>query len=103
MNYTSFLVKVVGKPKQSFFKDNVFVVKTLVQFVPTRNTSIENVFQMSIWGNSSYDIIKYYQPNDYMIIEGYISLHESLLIKNYSRKNKHIKISVFKVYPFLIV
>jgi len=74
-----------------------------VQFVPTRSTCIKNVFQISIWGNASYDIINYYQPNDYIIIEGYISLYENLLNSNYSRKNKQIKISVLKLYPFLLI
>jgi hypothetical protein len=60
------------------------------------------IVHVSIWGKLSYDSAKYYQPDDYIIIEGYI------LIKNINIGNienlidKQIEISVFKLYPLLL-
>ena len=53
-----------------------------------------------IWGNLSDNMTKYYQVNDYVIIEGYISRRKSNL-KNYNIANE-IEISVFKIYPFAL-
>ena len=47
-----------------------------------------------IWGNLGQDVIKYYKINDYLLIEGFISLRKkSLIIISKS------KISVTKIYP----
>ena len=47
-----------------------------------------------IWGNLGQDIIKYYKINDYLLIEGFISLR-----KKRFDNNQQIKISVTKIYP----
>jgi len=102
MNYTSFIVKIVGKPEQSFFHDGTSVTEMLVKFPPIRNIKTTDIFQITIWGTLAYDVIKYYKINDYIIIEGYISLRESIS-NNFSFPNdKQVEISVFKIYPFLL-
>ena len=47
-----------------------------------------------IWGNLGQDVIKYYKINDYLLIEGFISLR-----KKRFDNNQQIKISVTKIYP----
>jgi len=106
MNYTSFIVKIVKEPEQSFFQNNTVVTEMLVKFIPTRkkNLNIKDTFQISIWENSSYETIKYYQLYDYIVIEGYISLRPSFLSSGQtSQTDKQIEISVFKHYPFLLI
>jgi len=98
MNYSTFIVKIIKKPVQSFFKNNISLTELVVQFPQIRNKNCKNTFQVSVWGNLSYDIIKYYQQNDYLVIEGYISLRN----KNENKNNKEIEISVFKIYPLLV-
>jgi len=105
MNYTSFIVKILKKPKQSFLKNNIVVTKILVKFVSPRikTFNTKDTFQISIWENLSYETIKYYQPNDYIVIEGYISLRTTFITSSkISKTDKQVEISVFKHYPFLL-
>ena len=105
MNYASLIVKIVKDPEQNFFKDNTVVTKMVGKFVPTRkrNSDIEDTFQISIWENLSYETIKYYQLNDYIFVEGYISLKSNFYgsIQD-SQLDKRIEISVFRHYPLLL-
>ena len=99
MNYTSFIVKIVGKPEQSFFHNNITVTEMVVQFVPARQKPLntKDIFQISVWSNSNSDVTKNYMLNDYLIIEGYVSLRPSMLN---SKNDKRIEISIVKVHPF---
>jgi len=100
MNYSNFIVKIIEVPKQSFFEDNTSVSEILVKFPQIRKNNLGSTFRISIWGDLAYDIIKYYNINDYIIIEGYISLKS--LISDYRTLDKQIEISIFKVYPFIV-
>nr|UYC31358.1 hypothetical protein [Odontella aurita var. minima] len=102
MNYVNFIVKIIEKPKQSFFENNICITEVLVKLCQTKNNKLEIPLQLSIWGNLGYDIMQYYQINDYIIIEGYISLHENKSNNYKIKNNKHIEVSVFKIYPFLL-
>ena len=102
MNYSTFVVRLVRQPKQNFLKDNISVVETYVKFVPTRQKKSIEVFKISVWGKLAEDLMKYYKINDYLIIEGYISLRKN----NYSEpldlvKDKEVEISILKFYPFI--
>ena len=99
MNYSSFIVKIIQKPKQSFFDNKIPFTEIVAKFYQFRNNSY-NVCKLSIWGNLSNDVLKYYQVNDYLIIEGYVSRRRSNL-KDYNVINE-IEISVFKIYPFAL-
>ena len=106
MNYTSFIVKILKEPEQYFLKNNTVVTRILVKFIDSRTKTLnkKDTFRISIWENLLYETIKYYNPNDYIVIEGYISLRPSLISENKTSKiDKEIEISVFKHYPFLLV
>jgi len=99
MNYTHFIVKIITKPEQSSFKNGISVTEFIGKFYQFRNiNSIERLCRISIWGESGSNFIKYYEKNDYVIIEGYLSLRKSefddLNLKT------DIEVSVQKFYPF---
>lgn len=94
MNYSNFIVRILRRPKQSLFKKNILLTELNVQFPSLRNSNHLNIIDLLIWGNLGKDIIKYYQTNDYILVEGFISLH-----KEKFTNNKQIKVSVFKIYP----
>nr|YP_009029422.1 hypothetical protein [Lithodesmium undulatum]AGH28953.1 hypothetical protein [Lithodesmium undulatum]UYC30506.1 hypothetical protein [Lithodesmium undulatum] len=100
MNYSSFIVKIIEIPKQSFFEDNTSVTEILVKFPQIQQNKLASTFRISIWGDLAYDAVKYYNVNDYIIIEGYISLKS--LISDYLTLDKQIEISIFKIYPFIV-
>jgi len=47
-------------------------------------------------------VAKYYQSDDYIIIEGYISLKNINNDKDLNLLDKQIEISVLKLYPLLL-
>nr|YP_010536992.1 hypothetical protein OOC18_pgp064 [Ditylum brightwellii]UYC30779.1 hypothetical protein [Ditylum brightwellii] len=100
MNYSNFVVKLVEISKQSFFDDNISVIEILVKFPQIRTNNQASTFRLLVWGELAYDIAKYYHVNDYVIIEGYISLKN--LLSDYLNGDKQVEISVFKIYPFVV-
>lgn len=102
MNYTILTAKVIQNVGQSFFLDQTSITELVVQLPQISKNYPKLIVQLSIWGTLSYDVAKYYQPDDYIIIEGYI------LIKNITIGNlddlidKQVEISVFKLYPLLL-
>jgi hypothetical protein len=83
------MVKILENPNQITFNNTIPVTKFRVQLPQFRNNTIVN---LTFWGNLACDVANYYKINDYILIEGYLS------VKN-SRK---IEIAVFKIYPFLL-
>ena len=102
MNYTSFIGKIIKKPQQSFFNNNISVTEITIKFPQLRSSDSGNILYLSIWGNLASDYIKYYDVNDYIVVEGYISLRESVSNSLNSNKDKQVEISVFKIYPFIL-
>jgi len=102
MNYGIFAVKVIKNSGQSFFSDGTSLTELTVQLPQVRKNNIKVILQVSIWGKLSYDVAKYYQPEDYIIIEGYISLKNINTDRVINLSDKQIEISVFKLYPLLL-
>ena len=94
MNYSNFIVRILKKPKQSFLKNNILLTELNVQFPSLRNHNHLNTIDLLIWGDLGKDISKYYQTNDYILVEGFISFHKEKFMSN-----QQIKVSVFKIYP----
>ena len=94
-NWIGGLVKILETPKQEIINNNVFVTRLRVQFPQVRKNSIVS---LTVWGNLARDVATYYKINDYILIEGYLSLSS----KQSSQKPKKIEITVLKIYPFLL-
>jgi len=94
MNYSNFIVKMLKKPKQRFLKNNILLTELHVQFPSTRRKNNLNKMDLLIWGNLGEDITKYYKINDYILIEGFISIRKKKI-----DNNQEITISVSKIYP----
>ena len=99
MNYTSFMIKIIKKPEQKFFDNDISATEIVAKFYQAQDNSY-NVCKLSVWGSLSHDVMQYYQLNDYLIVEGYISRRNSNL-EVYKTPNE-IEISVFKIYPFAL-
>jgi hypothetical protein len=103
MNYVIFTVKVIKNSGQSFFVDGTPLTELTVQLPQVRKNNLKIILQLSIWGKLSYDVAKYYQPNDYLIIEGYISMKNINMDQVINLIDKQVEISVFKLYPLLLI
>ena len=94
-NYISGIVKILENPIETIFNKNIAITQFRVQLPQVRNNLIINLV---FWGKLSQDIANYYKINDYIIIEGYLSLQDKKKLENL----KTIEITVLKVYPFLL-
>ena len=86
------LIKILETPKQKIINNNIFVTRLRVQFPQVRKNCIVN---LTFWGNLASDIATYYKINDYILIEGYLSLPSN-------GTSQKIEITVLKIYPFLL-
>ena len=98
-NYIGTVIKILEKPKQKVLKNNILVTKFRAQIPQLRNTRIVT---LSFWGNLARDVKTYYKINDYLIVEGYLSLRDKKNSNSNSLKSKKIEITVLKVYPFFL-
>ena len=93
------IVKILETPKQKIFNQDIPVTQFRVQFPQVQNT---HLVHLTFWGNLAYDIARYYKINDYILIEGYISLRDKQSLNGVIPKSKKVEITVLKVYPFLL-
>ena len=96
INYISSIVKILEIPNQKISKNNIAITKFRVQLPQTRKIGI---IHLIFWGNLAQYVTNYYKINDYIIIEGYLSLNKTIETKS-KQKLKKVEVTVFKVYPF---
>ena len=95
MNYFASIVKILEKPTQIINNDKIVSTEFRAQLIQIRNNQIVNLV---FWGNLARDVVNYYQINDYIIIEGYLSLHNKTNNKLMKQNLKKVQITVLKIY-----
>jgi single-stranded DNA-binding protein len=98
-NYIGAIVKILESPINKTLKGNISVTTFRAQLPQVRQTQIVNVV---VWGNLANDVAKYYRTNDYILIEGYLSLQKIKSTKGDRKIIKRSRLTVFKAYPFLL-
>ena len=94
-NYIGSVVKILEKPIQTIRNDKIIRTDFRVQLVQVRNIQIA---YLVFWGNVGQEIINNYQLNDYIMIEGYLSLSYKTDNKLVKRSLKKAQITVLKAY-----
>ncbi len=94
-NYLGSVVKILEKPVQTVISDKIVRTDFRVQLVQVRNIQIAHLV---FWGNLAHDIINNYEVNDYIMIEGYLSLSNRTNNKLSKRQLKKAQITVLKIY-----
>lgn len=94
-NYIGCIVKILEIPRQTLVQKNIVTTKFRVQLPQIRNQST-TIAKLTFWGNLARDVLEYYKVNDYIIIEGYLSIAKR-------KKSKKVEITVLKAYPFLLI
>ena len=98
-NYIGSVVKILENPKYKTIENNISITEFRVQLPQIRKTRL---VKLVFWGNLARDVINCYKVNDYIMIEGYISLRNKA-VSNLTKQNlKKVEITVLKVYPFLL-
>ena len=98
-NYIIGIVKILEIPRERIINNETSMVKVRVQLSQIRNPKIVTLI---FWDNLAYDIISYYKINDYLIIEGFLSLHTEQTSELKNKNVKKIEITVIRTYPFIL-
>jgi single-stranded DNA-binding protein len=93
------VVKILETPQQKNLNQNIVFTQFRVQFPQVRKTSL---IQLTFWGNLARDTVNHYKINDYILIEGYISLREKKISSRINLKSKQVEVTVLKIYPLVI-
>lgn len=102
-NYISTTVKILEEPRKKRLKMSMLVTEVRAQVSQVRSNSSQALVCLTFWGNLGQAVSNYYRPNDYLIVEGYISMKTKKTLSIESTNTlKHAEITVFKVYPFLL-
>jgi single-stranded DNA-binding protein len=94
-NYLASIVKILEKPIQIVNDDKVLTTEFRAQLIQVRNSQIVNLV---FWGNLATDVVNYYQVNDYIMIEGYLSLENKTNNELVKQNLKKVQITVLKIY-----
>ena len=98
-NYIGTIVKILEIPNNKTIKNNISVTKFRAQLPQIRKTRVVDIV---VWGNLANDVAKYYGINDYILVEGYLSLQKTSTPKSDRKILKRAKITVLRAYPFLL-
>jgi single-stranded DNA-binding protein len=98
-NFIGGVVKILENPRQKTLKNNTLTTDFRVQFPQVRMNCIVH---LKFWGNLARDVATYYKINDYILIEGYLSIKEKDPINVGVQVPKKIEITVLKIYPFFL-
>lgn len=99
-NYISTIVKLLEEPQKKMSIKPLTVARA--QLSQVRNTEIQKLVNLTFWGNFTQNVTEYYKPNDYLIIEGYISVKSKSKLKLNSLPSKYVEIIVLKIYPVFL-
>jgi len=98
-NYFSGIVKLLENPRQMSLKKKMLVTTFRVEVPQIRKNKIISVV---FWGNLGRDVKNYYKMNDYILIEGYVSIRNKKNRKLITKSSKTVTVTVLKVYPLVL-
>ena len=98
-NHMGAIVKILEPPKNKTIKNNISITKFRAQLPQIRQTRVVDIV---IWGNLANDVAKYYNTNDYILVEGYLSLRKLVSPKSNRKILKRARLTVIKTYPFIL-
>src|SRR5210317_2589811 len=99
-NYITSIVKILESPNKIIFNKTILLTKFRVQFPQIQNNRIVHLI---FWGNLANDVSNSYKINDYIIIEGYLSLNTKYLLNREKQNTKKFEITVLKIYLFFFL
>ena len=98
-NYFSGIIKILEFPQQKFITNNILVTQIRGEIAQFRSNQFVLI---TFWGNFGNEFKNYYRVNDYIIIEGYLSIQKKSNNKLALKNRQKILITCLKAYPFLL-
>lgn len=96
MNYSIFLIQLIERPRYTKMTDIISLLQVRAKFFEKNNENSNFVLTLNIWGNFDSNIIKSYNINEFLLVEGY------LIISKFNLNNqlkKQIHLTAVKIFP----
>ena len=90
-NYIIGIAKVLEEPEFKILDDDIYLTTVIVELEEYDNISL------NLWGNLAIEVLEQFQIDDFILIEGYISLQEIEISIDYSISEKVI-LTVLEIY-----
>jgi single-stranded DNA-binding protein len=100
MNYIGGVVRILEIPTLKINKNEIPFTNFRVQLSQLRSKQSKTTLKVLAWGNLAEDVVKYYRVDDYVLIEGYLSVRKSITEKD--NKNQFLQVNVFKIFPLFL-
>ena len=98
-NYFSGIVKVLETPKVYFVNKTTPVTTFRVEVSQNRKNKL---ISLTCWGKLGSEVKNFYTVNDYVLIEGYISIRDKKGQILDKRASKQTLVTVLKIAPILL-
>ena len=101
-NYFCSIVKILENPIQIRINNTISITTFRVELFQVRNNYLNQILFLVFLGKKGDKIKKYYKTNDYIFVEGQLSIKEkkSNISNMLSRTTiKQILVYVLKIYP----
>lgn len=100
-SYFSGIVKVLEDPKQKIISNKIISIRFRVLIPQIRKNKFPKILSLVFWGNFANNLNTFYKINDYILIEGYVSIKMNKKKDSKFFNSKKARVTVLKAYPFL--
>jgi len=100
MTLINCVIRILELPEIKLYPNKIPYAKFNIELAKVRKNSNTAIIKAELCGDLVYDFDKYSDINDYLIIEGYVSVFE--YDSNQILKKKGLIIHIIRLYPFLI-
>ena len=98
-NYFSGIVKILENPNATLINNQLLITKVRAELSQKRKTTL---VYLIIFGKLGQDVTKFYKLNDYILVEGYTSIHLRVFSPSKLNTINKVFINVSRVYPILL-
>ena len=98
-SYFSGIVKILETPQQKVLKNKITTTQFRALLPQSRKNKLSKIVKLTFWGKLASDIKSYYQMDDYILIEGYVSIKKENNKNVKNLNSKSVNITIIKFYP----
>ena len=98
-SYFSGIVKILENPQQKVLKHKIIITQCRALIPQNCKNKSFRVVILTFWGKLANDIKNYYKMDDYILIEGYVSIKITQSKNIKILNSKEIEITILKFYP----
>lgn len=100
MNNSVFILRLIKKPSQNFYKNQVKLVEVEATFPSFKQQVHFKKINLLVWGNLGDDLVNNYHKGDYILAEGFLTTTSSFNNVNLKKKERKVlEFTVLKFYP----